>query len=241
MFNPICKLTVRLSVVLFAAVLLLLNTGCGSEVLTYANDAQRQGIQDMNDGKYVDAAAAFRNAIRQNPINPDSFWLLGQCDEKLSKWHEAIDAYKTGIKLMPKPGVYPHNYLLKDKMIDRLAYVIAMDDPNRQETDALVKEAKDTNSADDYRMLGRTFRYRGDADSAIDAYAHAAKLNPDDFEVRKEFGLYLQTLNMNQQAADVLREAYRLNRDDEQVNQALTKLGVVPGPALLPQDKLKGS
>ena len=238
MFNYFSSSMIRLSVVLLAA-MLLAAAGCNSDILTYANDSQRQGIQNMNDGKYVDAAADFRNAIRQVPNNPESFYLLGQCNEKLGQWHDAIDVYKTGIKVMPKSGYYPQDPTLKEKMIDRLANVIATDDPNHQETDALVKEAQRTNSVDDYRMLGRMFRYHGDADSAIDAYTHAAKLDADDFAVRKEFGLYLLTLNMNQQAADTLRDAYRLNQNDEEGNQALTKLGVVPGPALLPQNTLK--
>jgi len=241
MFKLISQLTVRLSVVLLAAMLLSLSGGCGSEVLTYSQDSKQQGIQNMNDGKYVDAAADFRNAIRQDPSNPQFFYLLGQCNEKLAQWHEAVDAYKTGIKLMPRPGVYRYDGALKENMIDHLANVIAKNDANNQETDALVKEAKASNSAEDYRMLGRMFRYRGDADSAIDAYTHAGQLDTDDFAVRKELGLYLQTLNLNQRAADTLREAYRLNQNDAEVNQALTKLGVVPGPALLPQNRMPGT
>jgi len=47
--------------------------GCSSmqgvDVLTWSNDAKRQGMQQYNDGRYAEAAGCFRNAIRQNPID----------------------------------------------------------------------------------------------------------------------------------------------------------------------------
>ena len=55
--------------------------GCASmqgvDLLTWSNDAKRQGIQQYNDGRYAEAAGCFRNAIRQNPIDPESRILAG--------------------------------------------------------------------------------------------------------------------------------------------------------------------
>src|ERR1700693_3295208 len=84
--------------------LLISLAGCGADVLTWSNDAKRQGIQQYNDGRYAEAAGAFRNAIRQNPTDPESEYWLALSYEQTQSYHEAIDAYKTSLHLMPPAG-----------------------------------------------------------------------------------------------------------------------------------------
>jgi len=219
------------------ASLLLSLSGCGSDLLTYAQDSKRAGIGQYNDGRYAEAAGSFRNAVRQDPMDPESEYWLGLCYEQTRSYHEAINAYKTGLHLMPDQNSVRFNPDLYAKLFDRLAHVIAQYDPANTETDLLVKTASDQKSDEQYWLLGRVFRYRGDADSAMDEYHRSIHLNPENFAVQKELGLYLEQLGQMQEASLVLRDAYRLNPGDKDVDAALRRAGMEPGPGLLVQNR----
>lgn len=220
----------------FAGGSLTLLTACGmdtQDVLTWSNDAKRQGFQAYNDGQYADAAGAFRNAIRQNPQDPESEYWLGMCDEQTQSWHEAIDAYKTSLRLMPPPNTVHYSVSMHDSAFDRLAHIIAEHDATGSETDLVAQNISKDAPSEDYRLLGRIFRFRGDADSSLDNYRKAVHVDPDNFAAQRELGLYLEQLTQNQEAGQVLRDAYRINQNDYQVNTALRNIGMEPGPGLL--------
>jgi tetratricopeptide (TPR) repeat protein len=215
--------------------------GCSSmqgvDVLTWSNDAKRQGMQQYNDGRYAEAAGCFRNAIRQNPIDPESEFWLAMSYEQTQSYHEAIDAYKTALKLMPAPGTAHYSLSMHDNAFDRLARIVAANDPTGSETDLIAQAAAQQNSSDDFRLLGRVFRYRGDADSGLENYHRAVQIDPENFPAQREYGLYLEQLTQNQEAAQVLRDAYRINQNDQLVNSALRRIGMEPGPGLLATDQ----
>jgi tetratricopeptide (TPR) repeat protein len=216
-----------------AGMLFLSLSACSSDMVTFSQDAKRAGMRQYNDGRYSEAAGSFQNAVRQDPTDAESEYWLGLSYEQGSSFHEAINAYKTGLSVMPPAWSARFNHELHDNMFDRLAKVVSQHDASNTETDLLVKTAADQKSAEQYRLLGRIFRYRGDADSAMEDYRRAVALEPANFPMQKELGLYLQQLTQNQEAGQVLRDAYRLNQDDEAVNLALRRLGMVPGPSLL--------
>jgi tetratricopeptide (TPR) repeat protein len=219
---------------------LVLLTACGldtQDVLTWSNDAKREGYQAYNDGRYAEAAGAFRNAIRQNPQDPESEYWLGMCCEQTESWHEAIDAYKSCLSLMPPPGTVHYSVSMHDSAFDRLAHIVAAHDATGGETDLIVQNISKDDPSEDYRLLGRIFRFRGDADSALDNYRKAVQTTPDNFAAQRELGLYLEQLTQNQEAGQVLRDAYRLNQNDAQVNAALRNIGMEPGPNLLAQEQ----
>lgn len=209
----------------------------GVDLLTWSNDAKRQGLQQYNDGRYAEAAGCFRNAIRQNPIDPEAEFWLAMSYEQTQSYHEAIDAFKTSMQLMPAPGTAHYSVWMHDNAFDRLAHIVAANDPTGSETDLLAKTAAQDNSSEEFRLLGRVFRYRGDADSGLENYRRAAQIDPSNFPAQREYGLYLEQLTQNQEAAQVLRDAYRLNQNDQQVNDALRRIGVEPGPGLLVADQ----
>jgi len=222
-----------------AAGSLCIVVGCGTDMLTYAQDSKRAGIGEYNDGNYSDAVGSFQNAVRQDPRDAETEYWLGLSFEQTQNYHEAINAYKTSLAVMPEWGSARFNRALHDKAFDRLACVIALHDPANTEIDLLTSVA-DKNSSDiDYWLLGRIFRYRGDADTAMDDYHRSIQLNPSNFVVQKELGLYLVQLGQIQEASAVLRDAYRLNQYDDQVNGALRSVGMTPGPGLYTQDAPK--
>lgn len=215
----------------------ILSLGACSDMLTYARDAKAQGIQQYDDGKYSDAAGSFANAARQDPTDAETEYWLGLSYEQTRNYHEAINAYKTSLALMPSPGTVKYSATVHDNSFERLARVVALTDTSNTETDLIIKKANDTRSSVDYQLLGRIFRYRLDADTAIQYYRSATTLDPDNFAAAKELGLYLEQLGQNQQAGMVLRDAYRLNQDDKDLNNALLRIGMVPGPQLLAQSQ----
>ena len=225
--------------IITAGAALLSLTGCGTDMLTYAKDSQHAGIGQYTDGNYAEAAGSFRNAVRQDPTDPVSEYWLGLSYEKTGSYHEAVNAYKTALSLLPEPGSARYNQQLHDKAFDRLAHVIAENDPSNTETELVVATADRDKAADEYWLLGRIFRYRGDADTAMDNYHRSIQIDPDNFMVQKEFGLYLETLGQDQQAAAVLRDAYRLRYTDDEVNNGLLRLGLTPGPDLLQTTTVK--
>ena len=68
--------------------------------------------------------------------------------------------------------------------------------------------------------------------------AKAAQKSPEAFHIFKEQGLYLERQQMKVEAEAALRKAYRLDDKDVDVQQALRRLGVVPGPALKEEGEL---
>jgi tetratricopeptide (TPR) repeat protein len=110
--------------------------------------------------------------------------------------------------------------------------VIAKSDTNNAETNLLEQQAKNGKHAQDWLLLANIHRNRGDADSALDAYNRAVLTDPKDFTVVKEYALYLEQVGQQQKAAQQLKRAYTLNQNDEQVNNALRRMNIVPGPGL---------
>jgi tetratricopeptide (TPR) repeat protein len=100
------------------------------------------------------------------------------------------------------------------------------------------QKARSENQPADWLLLGKIYQDRGDADSALDAYNRGVLVDPKDFTLAKEYGLYLEQAGQKQKAAYTLRKAYTLNQNDEQVNSALARLNVVPGPGLKDEAQL---
>jgi tetratricopeptide (TPR) repeat protein len=207
----------------------------GMDLLTWAKDAKNEGIRKYNDGKYDAAAGCFRNAIRQDPTDPETEYWLALCYEQTHSYHEAIDAYKTSLQLMPAPGTAHYNRPMHDSAFDRLAHVVAANDPTGSEVDLIASAAAKGDASEQYRLLGRIFRYHGDADTSLDNYRKAVKLQPENFNAQRELGLYLEQLTQNEEAGQVLRDAYRINQHDDQVNAGLRRIGIEPGDSLLEQ------
>jgi Tfp pilus assembly protein PilF len=116
--------------------------------------------------------------------------------------------------------------------MDSLAALIGREDKHDAETNVIEQQAKQTQSANNYFLLAKIYRNRGDADSAVDAYNRAMIKNAKDFAIVKEYGLYMAQLGQRQRAEVPLRKAYALKPTDDEVNAALRNIGVVPGPAL---------
>jgi Tfp pilus assembly protein PilF len=207
-------------------------------MITTTKDTNDRGMQLYNEGNYTDACGAFRNAARQNPRSYQSYYMMGQCYEQLGQHQPAIQVYRTSLDVQTVTLEGQYDTAQRVKTVTALAGAIAKSDARDTETNAVVAKARGSQSSEDYLLLAKIHEFRGDADSAIEAYDHASILAPQNFDIMKEYGLYLEKLGQAQRAEAPLRRAYALNSNDPQVTEALRRLGIVPGPSIKRQSEL---
>lgn len=223
--------TIRSFLSLTLGIATLVCGGC-ADAITYSRDAQRAGLKLYNEGNFADAAGAFKNSTRQNPRNYEGYYYLGASYEKLKQYQQALAAYKTARQSIGLTVEGRHDDDTRQKIINGIASTIASSDPRNIELDLAQQDAESKGTADNWFILGKIYALRGDPDSAVDAYNRATLLEPNNFFIAKDFGLYLERIGQSQRAQSTLRKAYSLNNQDSDVILALRKMGVVPGPSL---------
>jgi tetratricopeptide (TPR) repeat protein len=221
----------------FALLATLMVGGC-ADVLTYSKDSQQKGLELYREQQFADAAGAFRNAVKQNPQNYQSFFYLGESEEQLNQHEQAIAAFRTSLNVMTHSLMGHSDIEFRQNVLNGLASAIAKSDRHDEEVNSIQSQATTNGSAEDWFLLAKVFAYRGDADSAIEAYSRAEMMDPQNFYIAKEYGLYLERTGQTQKAELPLRKAYTLNSTDPDVNNALRRIGVIPGPSLKDQDAL---
>ncbi len=209
-------------------------SGC-SDVLTYSKESRDAGMELYNQGDYTDAGGDFKNAVRQNPADYRSHYYLADCYAKQQAYNQAIQQYQTCLLIMPTTLEGTENRPFRLKAIDGLAAALAATRDPQAETDAV---SQGQTPQEKYFLLAKVERNLGDADAAVQAYHQAALLDPKDFDIAKEYSLYLMKLKDVQAADPELRRAYALNDKDDDINSALREIGVVPGPGLKPESDL---
>ena len=199
--------------------------GC-AEPLTYSQDFKREGLRQYNTGDYLAAAGSFSAAARQDPTDYHTQYYLGRSYEQIGDYQLAMESYRLCLKLRPIMPAGRADIAMRERVFSRLAILIARHDTTDSEINALQQQAVDSQTGDEYRLIARVFALRGDADSAIDCYRRAFARDEENFDLAKEYGLYLVKIDQTTAAADVLRKAWALNSADPQVVKTLRELGV---------------
>lgn len=211
--------------------ILLTNLGCG-DVVTYAKYSRQQGVDAMNAGRDDQAQGAFRDALRQNPADYQSSYYLGTLYAKGGRYNEAAAQFKTAMAVQQATYDGKRDAAFHTKLLQAYAAAVAKVDDHDATVNQLEDDAKISNTGDEAYTLAIIYAARGDADSAIAAYAKAADQAPKSFDIAKDQGLYLAQIGQKPAAEQALRRAYRLNQGDPQVNDGLRSLGIIPGPSL---------
>lgn len=211
--------------------------GC-ADVVTYSRDAQRNGVALYNEGEYAEAAGVFKNSARQDPRNYKTYYFLGACYEQMGLYQQAVHSYRTALNTLNISLSAKEDTEFRVRIINGLSRAIARSDQRDTETNASVAEAEQKNSGETWFIVAKIYSFRGDADSAIDAYNRAALLDPKNFYIQRDYGLYLEQVGQGQKAQTPLKKAYSLKSDDEELNLALRRVGIVPGPSVKPASAL---
>ncbi|HEV2292597.1 MAG TPA: tetratricopeptide repeat protein [Tepidisphaeraceae bacterium] len=222
------------------------STGCGNSsggnqnsgmfAVTNTKAVRDMGIRQYNAGEFTDAAGTFKNAIRQDPRDYQSYAYLGDCYRQMGQLQQAIQAYKSSLDTAGRSYQGREDTTFRARTLDGLAAAIAKS--GEVEIDAAQQSAQAAGGGDGYFLMAKIHRNLGDADSALDAYNRASLLGPKDFFIQKDYGLFLEQIGQTQQAEKTLRKAYTLNSKDAEVVAALRRIGVVPGPSLYDQSAL---
>jgi Flp pilus assembly protein TadD len=210
--------------------------GCGTDIISYNREFRTQAITLYNNQDYINAASAFKQAIREEPGDYTSRYYLGVCYEVMHHTEQAIQEYRTALQVMDGSFEGKGDIAMRQKVAAGLANAIACES-DRSGDLAMIERGPKT--VENKLMVARIYRKTGDADSALVRYEEAQQLDPMDQIVAKEYGLYLEQLGQMQKADPQLRRAYALNSRDEEVAAALRRLGVVPGPSLKGEDGLE--
>lgn len=212
--------------------------GC-ADMVTYSQDSREQGIELYNRGAYVDAAGAFRNAVRQNPRDYRSHYFLGAACEQSGQFQQAIASYKTSYSVITTTTEGRQDPDFRIRVLNGLASAIAKSDTREVELNAIETRVRTRSMPDDHYLLGRIYAFRGDADNAVEYLTRAATIDPTCYQFARDAGLYLEQVGQTAQAVPLLRRAYTLSDgQDQQVSAALRRLGVIPGPSLKGEDQL---
>jgi tetratricopeptide (TPR) repeat protein len=206
--------------------------GCANDLLTNSKQAKRQGMRELKEGNYTDAAGSFRNATNQNPRDYESYYYLGVAYDKMGSYQQSIRALRNSLASMEFTLAGRENTAFRADVLDALARAIAKSSDRQAQVEKLEQDNKGKETAENYLLIGKVYRYSGDHDSALDAYKRAHLLDPRNFQVAKEYGLYLEQIGQVDAAQPVLVKAYQLNDKDTDVSTALARLGVVAGPSL---------
>ncbi len=212
--------------------------GCG-EYITFSKDSRAKGVQYLQTNQYDEARGAFRDAVRQNPRDYRSYHYLGAIYEREHNYSTAIAHYKTSLAVQNVTLEGQEDLEFKRSTFASLARALSESDARDLEINKLEADAQNSKTGDEYFALAKTFALRGDADSAIDAYNKAHTQAPNTFYIVKDEGLYLEQIGHKPLAEAALRRAFRLNDKDVEVNTALRRLGIIPGPALKEEGELK--
>ena len=206
--------------------------GCSSDVqlLTHPEKPRLQGVALYNRGDLSNAAGAFKNAIRQEPRDYKAHFYLGETYEAQGNYQQAIQEYKASVDSMKATLQGQEAIDLRQKVMNRLGATIARGDDQNLEKDLLAMQAADARLSDQrraeaYFLLAKIQRYRGDADSAIAAYAKGSELDAKDYWLQKEAGIYMLQAGQKQQANAPLARASKINTHDPELNQAIADIG----------------
>jgi tetratricopeptide (TPR) repeat protein len=218
--------------------LVTLVIGCQQEVISSNPKARATGIREFGEGNYADAAGSFRNAVRSDPRDYVSQFYLGQSYEQMKQYQQSIQAYKASLDAQPRTLAGREDQTQRLRTIEALASVISKSDQRDAEVNAVEAAAKQSNKAQDWLLFAKIAQNRGDVDTALDSYNRAALAEPKDFVVAKLSGLYLEQVGQKKKAEQALRRAYSIKSTDQEVNEALRRLNVVPGPGLKDESAL---
>jgi tetratricopeptide (TPR) repeat protein len=236
MFTSTRTLSIKaIALVALAATVLV---GCQQEIISSNPRKRSDGMKAFGEGNYADAAGSFRAAIRTDPRDYKSQFYLGQCYEQLNQNQQAIQAYKASMDAQPRTLAGQEDEQQRIQTMDALASVIARADVNDAETNIIEQRARESRKPREYVLLAKIHENRGDADSAIDTYNQAYLIDAKDFLVVKEYGLYLEKVGQKKKAEQTLRKAYTIKNNDVEVNEALRRLNVIPGPGLKDENAL---
>jgi tetratricopeptide (TPR) repeat protein len=240
-FTPIVRSVIpspraaRAAVLSLCVAAAVASSGC-AEMVASSKHSREAGQRLYAEGNYVDAAGAYRNAVRKDPLDYRAYYGMGQSYDATKSYYQAIQAYQTALDVQKRTAPGREDTAMRVKIIDALAQAMARGYDRTLQAGGTPNQPQ---TAEAKYIQAKAFAYMGDADSAIETYRQASLIDKKDFAIAKDFGLYLEQIpGKREDAARQLKKAYQLNQKDPEVVAALRRVGVVPGPSIKDQEQL---
>ncbi|MEM6315859.1 MAG: tetratricopeptide repeat protein, partial [Planctomycetota bacterium] len=189
-------------------------------------------------GDYERAVGAFEESTEQNPSDHLAHYYLGQTYRKQGKDQLAVQALNTALRVRLTTSTGRKDIGARNDITQALGQAIAESRSGDTALNKLEFDARTENTADLWLVVAETYRARGDADNALDAYTQAAAADDDDPFLAKRHALYVHALGQDDLARPLVINAYDLNPEDAEVIAALEAMDIVPGPSLRSRDRL---
>jgi len=137
-----------------------------------ANTALSQGMDLYRDGKYAQAAEAFRRSVALSPTSPyaqTSADYMASAYIKIGRIDKAAEAYKTSMQLDPT----------SDAPVVKLANLYFAEGRHREALIQYEKAVRINPSANNYFSLGQTHMALEEYSRAESAFSRVARMEPD--------------------------------------------------------------
>jgi tetratricopeptide (TPR) repeat protein len=235
LFSSHGRLVVRAGVL--SAVVLggLTLTGC-ADVVTQSKTETARGRVLLSEGEPEEATMIFANQARRGPRNYKAHYYLGESQLAGGRPHEGIRSLRTALEVMPLTLSGRDDEQYRFLIVDALSTALAQHDLDGEQLAQIEANSKGDKTLK--LLIAMTHAKAGRPDSAIESFNQAFTLDRNDQQTSKQFGLYMESIAQNDPAEYYLRRAYRLNTQDEEVAEALLRLGIIPGPALMSATEL---
>lgn len=213
--------------------------GC-ADALTYSTTERAEGRIALEEGDHEQAAMVFANQARRNPRDYKAHFHLGEARWAAGRYPEALRSYKTALDVMSLTPRGQNDREYRILILNEYARALAEVDTDG----SLLAQIEKTSAGNKQKklLIALAHAEAGRPDPAIGSFRSAMRLDrmseDQDPQIAKSFGLYLESIQQEAFAEEVLRRAYSLAPGDEEVAAALRRLGVVPGPAILSKNDL---
>jgi len=180
-----------------------------------ANTALSQGMDLYQDGKYTEAAEAFRRSVALSPTSQyaqTSADYMASSYIKLGRIDKAAEAYKTSMQLDPT----------SDAPVLKLANLYFAEGRHQDALMQYEKAVRLNPSAANYYSLGQTHLAMGDYSQAESAFSRVQRMEPE--ATNGYFGLG-QTYNKMERYDDAVLQFKAALEKDEEFYTAYAELG----------------
>ena len=225
----------RISIVLLLMGLIAAATGCGGSEAR-KDKAMERGQQLYAQRAYAKARVEFRNALQVDPKDAAAWTLLGETNEALGEFKEAVDAYRNALELDEsqvrararlgrmmvfggapdqaletiEPGLAKHPQSA-DLLAVRAAVHQQQGDIEGARKDAEAALAAEPNQPDATALLATLAWREGRRDEALAMLDKTLKASPDDIMLRQIYAQLLLTAEKPDLAEVQLKEIVRLD------------------------------
>lgn len=148
-----------------------------------ASDSYTRAVELQKSGQFDQAIAEYQKSLAIQPQNADFLYALGTAYQQKGDLDNALSFYQKALSVSPAEPIYKK----------------AIKDANILKAVPIVKQAYDKQTS-------------GDIPSAIDLYAQASQLDPDNGSIYMNMGVAYQATDKFQEAFDQYQKAYNLDK-----------------------------